>query len=223
MHPKEPGCRVGRFFPWGTEPTGSVLRNKRPLVGHAGCEDEEAQQEKNGFSPVAREVKSLLDVYLGASFFQLGLGGVSFVLGDCFQDDGGSAFNQFLGVHQAETGLHFADGLNYGDLVGAGFRQDDVEFGLLFFSFGRSGGSAGGSYGSSGGNAPLFFQELDEVAASKMVRVPSSSAILLISAIVLFSSLVSSRAKSQLGISVLRPEFRQGTCRRVGSSFHTFG
>ena len=132
------------------------MTGKKPLVGHAGCEDEEAQQEKNGSSPVAREVKSLLDVHLGASFFQLGFGGVSFVLGDGFQDDGGGAFNQFLGVHQAETGLHFADGLNHGDLVGAGFRQNDVEFGLFFFSFGRSGSGSGG-YGSSGGNAPLFF------------------------------------------------------------------
>ncbi len=68
----------------GTEPTGSDLTGKKPLVGHAGCEDEEAQQEKNGSSPVAREVKSLLDVDLGASFFKLGLGGVSFVLGDGF-------------------------------------------------------------------------------------------------------------------------------------------
>ena len=166
MHPEKPGCRVGRFFPWGTEPTGSVLRNKRPLVGHAGCEDEEAQQEKNGFSPVAREVKSLLDVYLGASFFQLGLGGVSFVLGDSFQDDGGSAFNQFLGVHQAEAGLHFADGFNYGDLVGAGFRQDDVEFGLFFFSFGRSGSGSGG-YERSGFErqntpAPEGFSEIED-------------------------------------------------------------
>ena len=52
--------------------------------------------------------------------------------------------------------------------AGATVRQDDGEFGLLFGSFGRSGGSAtsGGDGDRSGGrDAPLFFEQLGELSS----------------------------------------------------------
>ncbi|WP_419537884.1 hypothetical protein, partial [Akkermansia sp.] len=46
VHPCCPDAGQNGSFLGETEPTGSDLMCKKPLVGHAGCEDEEAQQEK---------------------------------------------------------------------------------------------------------------------------------------------------------------------------------
>ena len=76
----------------------------------------------------------------------------------------GSAFDQVLGFLEAQA-RDRTDFLDHVDLLVAGIRQNDREFGLLG---GRSGGGGGRSRSGSrdrsgGGNAPLLFQQLGEV------------------------------------------------------------
>ena len=86
----------------------------------------------------------LLDRDLGASGFELFLDLGGFVLGDAFLDDLGSAVDQVLGFLEAQAGDDLADRLDDVQLVGAGFGELDVEFGLLFDGGGRGGAASGG-------------------------------------------------------------------------------
>src|SRR5690606_8130933 len=75
----------------------------------------------------------------------------------------GSAVDGVLGFLQAQAG-QFANDLDDADLVGAGFDQNDVEFGLLFSSSGSAASSRSG-HGNSGGSsrhAELLFHFLDQ-------------------------------------------------------------
>jgi len=106
----------------------------------------------------------LLQLGLGAGFHQLLHGGFGVGLGNAFLHVLGRAIDQVLGFLQAQA-RQFAHGLDDGDLVGAGFGQHDVEFGLLFS--GRSGttsstASSGSSHGGSG-HTELLFDGLDQV------------------------------------------------------------
>ena len=107
-----------------------------------------------------------MDLHLGAGRFDffLDLGG--FFLGDAFLDGLGSPIDQGLGLGKTESGDGSADFLDDGDLVGAGFLEDDVEGGLHLDGSGggRPTGGAGGrgGDGSGGADAPLGFEGLDE-------------------------------------------------------------
>ena len=107
----------------------------------------------------------LLEFDLSAGSFELLLEVFSFSLGSAFLNSLGSAFDEVLGFLQAEAG-DFTNSLNNGDLVRADFRQNDVEFGLLFSSRGSSATSSRSNCnsGSSSGNTELFFHHLDEFA-----------------------------------------------------------
>ena len=104
----------------------------------------------------------LLEFDFGTSLFELLLGGFGGVFGDTFEDLGRSAFDELLRVGKAKAGSDFADCLDDGDLVRAAIREDDVEFSLLFDSFGRTSGRTGDADGSGGGNAPGFFKLFNE-------------------------------------------------------------
>src|SRR5581483_6682462 len=90
----------------------------------------------------------LFDFDLGASFFQLLLGGIGFRFGNAFEHGLGGAFNERLGFGQTEAGLDFTNGLDDSDfLVSSRGGQDDIE---RCFGFGGS-GSGTGSTASGGG------------------------------------------------------------------------
>src|SRR5579872_285645 len=72
----------------------------------------------------------LLNLNSSASFRELLLNGLRFFLGDTFLDALGGAVDQILGFFQAEAG-HFADSLDYIDLIGADVLQDDGKLGLF--------------------------------------------------------------------------------------------
>ena len=98
-----------------------------------------------------------------ASGFEFCLGFLGGFFGDAFEDLGGSAFDELLGIGEAETRRDFAHSLNDGNFVAAGFGDDDVEFGFLLGGFGRTSGDTGGGYGSCGGDAPGFFELFNEI------------------------------------------------------------
>src|SRR5512147_2124618 len=75
--------------------------------------------------------RHLLDVDLGAGFFELLLDLGGLVLRDAFLDRLGRALDEILGFLEADAG-HFADHLDRVDLVAARVGQDDRELGLLF-------------------------------------------------------------------------------------------
>src|SRR5205085_601587 len=75
------------------------------------------------------EAGRLGDADLRADFFELLLDGLGLFLGHAFLDRLGRALDEILGFLQAQAG-DFADDLDDLDLVAAGFRQRDVEFGL---------------------------------------------------------------------------------------------
>src|SRR5262252_3744176 len=86
----------------------------------------------------APKTDELLDFDLRASFFKLLLGGVGVSLVRAFEERLGSAFNQSLGFGETQTGLHFANDLDDGDLlVRRNGREDHVE-GVFCSSGGRS-------------------------------------------------------------------------------------
>lgn len=95
---------------------------------------------------------------------QLLLGGFGVSLGNAFLDGLRSAVDQVLGFLQAQTG-QLAHGLDDGNLVGAGFSQDNGELGLLFSSGGgaTSGGSSDSDSGGSSRHAELLFHFLDQL------------------------------------------------------------
>src|ERR1700740_2001489 len=78
----------------------------------------------------------------GAGVGELLLDGLGLFLGDAFLHVLGRSIHQFLGFFQAEAG-DFADSLDYIDLIGADFLQEDGELGLLLgWSRGRPCGNA---------------------------------------------------------------------------------
>src|SRR5690606_133285 len=109
----------------------------------------------------------LLDLGLGASLFQLRLGGLGLFLGDGLLDGLRRGIDEVLRLLEAKAG-QLADRLDDLDLVRADFREDDVELGLLFLggsasaTGGRTSGTSNGDR-SSGGNAPLLLERLDEL------------------------------------------------------------
>ena len=105
----------------------------------------------------------LLDFGFGASVQQLlercfGVG-----LRNCFLHRLRGAIDQVFGFLQAQA-RQLAHGLDDLHLVGAGFEQHDIEFGLLFGHHGSGTTSTSGRGGhGGGGNAELFFNGLDQV------------------------------------------------------------
>ena len=104
---------------------------------------ENARRPGRGIDSRSPGKARLLDVDLCAGFFQFLLGGVGLGLGSAFEHGFGSAFDQRLGLGQAQPGLDLADGLDDGDLlVRGGGEKGHVEGGL---GLGGSGGGPGGS------------------------------------------------------------------------------
>src|SRR3569832_553610 len=104
----------------------------------------------------------LLELDLGASRVELLLDVVGLGLVDTFLDGLGGAFDQRLGLAEAQTG-DSTDFLENVDLVVAEGSENDVDLGLLFSGGGRSRSSTtGGRDGdrSGGGDAPLLFEHL---------------------------------------------------------------
>src|SRR5690242_14316845 len=85
-----------------------------------------------GYGPEACSLKpeALRNRNLGADFFELLLDGLGLFLGHAFLDRLRRALDEVLRFLQAQAG-DFADHLDDLDLVAAGFRQRDVELGLL--------------------------------------------------------------------------------------------
>ena len=74
----------------------------------------------------------LLDLDLCARSFHLRFDLVGFFLADAFFQRARSAFDELLGVGQAETSNRAAHFLNDADLVATDFGENDVKFRLLF-------------------------------------------------------------------------------------------
>lgn len=108
----------------------------------------------------------LFDFDFGASSFELLLDLFSFFFLGTFFESLGSAFNELLGLGQAQSGHHGTNFFNDSDFVAAGISQDHVE--LSFFldrsSSSASRASSGDSHRSSGAHAPLLFEGFDEVS-----------------------------------------------------------
>jgi hypothetical protein len=83
---------------WKNESSGSAP--------HAGCR-------------LSQTMGKLLDLDLGASLFELGLGSGGIFFGNAFLDRLGSGFDQILRLLETKTG-QFADGLDDLNLVRAG-------------------------------------------------------------------------------------------------------
>ena len=103
----------------------------------------------------------LLEFDFGTSLFELLLGGLGSVFGDTFEDFCRSALDELLRVCKTKAGSDFTDCLDDGNLVRAAIREDDVEFSLLFDSFGDSSRTGNADWCGSG-NAPSFFQLFNE-------------------------------------------------------------
>src|SRR5439155_21967608 len=73
---------------------------------------------------------ALLDLYLGALFFERGLDLLGLVAVDAFLDGLRRRVDEILGLLEAEAG-QLADDLDDRDLVGADLGQDGRELGLL--------------------------------------------------------------------------------------------
>src|SRR6516162_6290400 len=113
---------------------------------------------------IASDALPLLELDLRASLLKLGLDLVGFFLVHAFLDVLRRAFDEVLGFLQTKTGdgANFLDDL---DLLLAGRRQHDREFGLLFrrsSSTAAAGRRASNRDCGRGRDAPLLFQELCE-------------------------------------------------------------
>src|SRR5947209_5248654 len=113
---------------------------------------------------------NLLELDLRAGLFELRLDLVGLFLGDALLDGLRRAFNEVLGFLEAETG-DGADLLDDLDLLLAGSRKNDREFGLLFGRSRRS-AAAGGTAGrnrncSRSRDAPLLLEELRQLRRLK--------------------------------------------------------
>src|SRR5208337_328781 len=109
---------------------------------------------------------SLLELNLGADLLQSGLDLLGLVLGDAFLDGLRRAFDQILGLLEAERGDR-ADFLDDLDLLVADGGQDDGELGLLFDRSGGGGRSGGHRHGGGGRNAPFGLEQLGELGGFK--------------------------------------------------------
>src|SRR5208337_2546549 len=113
----------------------------------------------------AGPARSSLELNLRADLLQGGLDLLGLFLGDAFLDGLRRAFDEILGLLQAERGDR-ADFLDDLDLLFADGGEDDRELGLLLGrgSGGRAGGGSGGDRNRSGGrDAPLGFEEFGEL------------------------------------------------------------
>ena len=110
----------------------------------------------------AFNVKILFNGDLCAGFFELGLKGFSFFLGNAGLNHLGSTNNDFLSFAEAEAGnfLNSLDNLELSSFIKGG--EFYVEFGLFFFCGSSNCSNACNSYGSSG-NAVFFFKSANEV------------------------------------------------------------
>src|SRR5690242_17805768 len=100
----------------------------------------------DGTTPPPRKTNGLLDFHLRAGFFQLLLGGVGISLVRAFQQGLWSAFHQSFRFGKTQTGLHFTDSLDDGDLlVGRNRGEDHVK---SVFGGGRCSGTTGSRSGS---------------------------------------------------------------------------
>ena len=108
-------------------------------------------------------VEKLLELDLGAGFFQLLLDFLGVVFAGAFLDGLRSAVDQILGFFQAQAG-DLADNLDDVDLVGADFGENHVKLGLLFRSSGSGrSGSGGDGHRGGGGNAEFLFEGLNQL------------------------------------------------------------
>src|SRR5436190_3460868 len=107
--------------------------------------------------------QKLLDLHLGAGFFELLLCSFGVGLRNRFLDRLRGAVDEVLRLLEAEA-RELAHRLDDVDLVFAGREQHDGELGLLFGSGGGgcSGGAGSGNRGG-GGHAELVFHRLDEL------------------------------------------------------------
>lgn len=103
----------------------------------------------------------LLELDLGSSLFELGLGGLGIVFAGSFKNRRGCTFDQLLGVGETQSGSNFTHSLNDGDFVSTGFGKNDIKFGLLFrgsiVSTTATAG-CGDCDGSCGADAPFLFE-----------------------------------------------------------------
>src|SRR6267154_1008873 len=115
--------------------TGFDLRTRIPLARSARFLDRTPTRKT-----VLRQFKrypgragagKLLDLDLGAGFFELLLDRSGFVLVDAFLDGLRSAIHQVLGFFEAQAG-DFADRFNDVNLIAADVSEHDGEFRLLF-------------------------------------------------------------------------------------------
>src|SRR5690348_16863541 len=111
----------------------------------------------------------LLDFNLGASFFELLLGGVGIGLVSTLEHGLGSAFNQGFGFRQTEAGFHFAHGFDDRDLLVSGGRGENHVKRVLRSSRRSSSSTTTASSRSSGhssgsAHAPFGFQFFDQVS-----------------------------------------------------------
>ena len=81
--------------------------------------------------PLPHHMIRLFHFYGCASLGELLLYSLGLFLGNALFHVLGRSVDQFLGFFQAQAG-DFADGLDYIDLIGADFLENDGEFGLLF-------------------------------------------------------------------------------------------
>src|SRR5690606_8070521 len=82
---------------------------------------------------------SSLDLDSRAGLLELRLGRLGVLLGHGLLHGGGRRLDLVLGLLEAKTG-ELTHGLDDVDLLRAGILEDDVELGLLFGCFGRTGG-----------------------------------------------------------------------------------
>ena len=111
-----------------------------------------------------RLTQVLLELDLGASFFQLLLSVFSISFGQAFFNSLRSTVNQVFGFFQAQTG-DFAHDFNDANFVCANVSQEHGEFGLLF-SGGSSATSSRSCNSNSGGSSrhtEFFFHFFDQL------------------------------------------------------------
>src|SRR5215831_10239730 len=143
----------------------SVVARLVPAI-HVLAESREDVDPRNppGSSPGSRRGSRssrlrLLELDLRAHLFEGGFDLLGLVLGDAFLDRLRRAFDQVLGLLEAEAGerTHLLDDL---DLLVARRGEHDRELGLLL---GRSSGTAGARDRGGRGHAPLLLEHLGEL------------------------------------------------------------
>src|SRR5216684_4791639 len=115
----------GRF---GTADTSLRSRPLLILSGVAASQSEAATQSKYSLYPAT--AGPLLHFDSSAGIRELLLDGLRLVLVDALFNGLGSAIHEVLGLLQPQTG-HFADGLDYIDLIRSDRGQNDGKLGLF--------------------------------------------------------------------------------------------